>query len=142
VKLRIVIPILLLSITSCGIAVGFLDRDINEIMTILDDGIDSDKLRAVNEKLSLLRERIVEDKQYYIRVSNELHHLNRALGRYRGMDLFLTYFCADVCPEGGGFVIYFNGIESAEDCEEVGGEAYYSYAWGTQYRFCTPLASE
>lgn len=138
-RLQIVLFILVVFTSACVDTRGTLEKELDDILVLLDGGITIENLRQVDHELSVLRERIVEDERYYNKVIGELYGPRRSLGQYNGKELLLAYHCEDVCPVYGGFAIFYKDVDSPEHCAAVGGRAIYSHAWGVQYRSCSPL---
>lgn len=59
-------------------------------------------------------------------------------GIYNGQVLYRTFYCSDVCPNYGGYLLIYKGINSEEECDEIGGESKYDPAWGG-YKGCFPI---
>jgi len=54
-----------------------------------------------------------------------------------GHTLIEKYYCSDLCPENGGTYIVFEGVNSREECTNIGGTLFIDPAWGG-YIGCGP----
>ncbi len=63
----------------------------------------------------------------------------RILGTFNSREVQDAFWCGDVCPQYGSVNIIYSNVKEM-DCAAIG-QPLYSYAWGRQYRGCTPLIS-
>jgi hypothetical protein len=54
-----------------------------------------------------------------------------------GRLIIYQYTCSDVCPDAGGWHKEYFGVDSKEECEQIGGDPFIDPAWGA-YLGCIP----
>ncbi len=117
----------------------YYDIEMKEVFQ-LSTKIDADIKRMTNKSLSLTDDDIrvllnYLSRQYQPKNQTSFpRHMNysRVIGLYsnNSLPLKVRYFCSDVCPEQGRFLIVFQNV-SEERCEVIKGFAEYDWAWGS-----------
>ncbi len=103
----------------------------------IEEKIASDELTDRQVKAEL--ERILELNQNLDYDKINLSEPWILFGTYQSRELVRGYSCSDVCPEYGGYNLIYSDIGSEEECERIGGETLYDYAWGKQFNGCQPI---
>ncbi len=105
-----------------------LNSDENHNVNTSDEGV------ITIEEFEELRKISVEDV--------DITEFPKALGKIEyGNEmrpLIHKYYCSDLCPQNGRLYVLFQGIDSAEACQEIAGNTVKDIAWGG-YIGCEPM---